>query len=140
MMNYTTIIQYVKEQTETNGRPPKYPFRDRFEHTMRVYRWAIKLQNKLGGDLETVKAFISRAAQNCHVELTSLIVPGMNDDLADMDRQAEWIAQINPRMPLHLTRYFPRYRMHEKPTELSLLTRLKKVAQKSLERVLLGNV
>jgi uncharacterized protein len=54
MMNYTTIIEYVKEQTETNGRPPKYPFRDRFEHTMRVYRWAIKLQNKLGGDLEII--------------------------------------------------------------------------------------
>jgi len=54
MMNYTTIIQYVKEQTSNNNRPSKYPFRDRFEHTMRVYRWAIKLQSKLGGDIEIV--------------------------------------------------------------------------------------
>lgn len=54
MMNYTTIIQYVKEQTANNNRPTNYPFRDRFEHTMRVYRWAIKLQNKLGGDIEIV--------------------------------------------------------------------------------------
>ena len=54
MMNYTTIIQYVKEQTSNNNRPSKYPFRDRFEHTMRVYRWAIKLQSKLGGDIEII--------------------------------------------------------------------------------------
>ncbi|HCI73249.1 MAG TPA: AmmeMemoRadiSam system radical SAM enzyme [Lachnospiraceae bacterium] len=114
------------------------PYIDAMNIDLKCFR--PEIYRKLGGDLETVKAFISRAAQNCHVELTSLIVPGMNDDLADMDRQAEWIAQINPRMPLHLTRYFPRYRMHEKPTDLSLLMRLKKVAQKSLERVLLGNV
>lgn len=54
MMNYTTIIQYVKEQTSSNNRPSNYPFRDRFEHTMRVYRWAIKLQNKMGGDIEVI--------------------------------------------------------------------------------------
>lgn len=54
MMNYTNIIEYVRRSTTENGRPPKYPFRDRFEHTMRVYRWAIKLQNKMGGDLEII--------------------------------------------------------------------------------------
>ena len=114
------------------------PFIDAMNIDLKGFRPDV--YRKLGGALGTVKAFITRASQNCHVELTSLIVPGLNDDPADMERQAEWIAQIDPRMPLHLTRYFPRYRMHEKPTELSLLTRLKKVAQKSLERVLLGNV
>lgn len=54
MMNYTTIIEYVKQQTAYNNRPSNYPFRDRFEHTMRVYRWAIKLQNKMGGDIEII--------------------------------------------------------------------------------------
>ena len=54
MMNYTKVIEYVKEQTAINNRPSNYPFRDRFEHTMRVYRWAIKLQNKLGGDIEII--------------------------------------------------------------------------------------
>jgi len=94
----------------------------------------------LGGDLETVKAFITRAAQDCHVELTSLIVPGMNDDPADMEKEAEWIAQIDPRIPLHITRYFPRYKMHERPTDISVLRHLKKIAEKRLERVRLGNV
>ena len=64
----------------------------------------------------------------------------MNDDPADMEKEAEWIAQIDPRIPLHITRYFPRYKMHEGPTDLSLLRQLKKIAQKHLERVQLGNV
>ncbi len=38
----------------------------------------------LGGDLETVKAFIARAVRACHVELTALIVPGENDTDAEM--------------------------------------------------------
>lgn len=53
-MNYAEVIDFVKEQTAVNGRPPNYPFRSRFEHTMRVYRWAIKLQSKLGGDLDSI--------------------------------------------------------------------------------------
>ncbi len=53
-MNYSEIIEFVKEKTSENGRPANYPFRSRFDHTMRVYRWAIKLQAKLGGDLDVI--------------------------------------------------------------------------------------
>lgn len=53
-MNYANVIEFVKEQISNNGRPSNYPFRKRFEHTMRVYRWAIKLQAKVGGDLEII--------------------------------------------------------------------------------------
>ena len=53
-VNYAEVIEYVKKMTSENGRPSNYPFRSRFEHTMRVYRWAIKLQSKLGGDLDVI--------------------------------------------------------------------------------------
>lgn len=53
-INYAQVIEYVKKMTSENGRPPNYPFRSRYEHTMRVYRWAIKLQSKLGGDLDVI--------------------------------------------------------------------------------------
>ena len=53
-MNYANVIEFVRQQIADNGRPPNYPFRNRFEHTMRVYRWAIKLQAKVGGDLEII--------------------------------------------------------------------------------------
>ena len=98
-----------------------------------LYKW-------LGGDLQTVMNFITRAAQESHVELTSLIVPGKNDSLEDMEREAAWIAGIDPDIPLHITRYFPRHKMAEPPTRISLMRELKSVAERHLNRVLLGNV
>ena len=98
-----------------------------------LYKW-------LGGDLQTVMNFITRAAQESHVELTSLIVPGKNDSLEDMEREAAWIAGIDPDIPLHITRYFPRHRMAEPPTRISIMRELKGVAERHLNRVLLGNV
>lgn len=94
----------------------------------------------LGGDLETVKSFIARAVQDCHVELTSLIVPAVNDSLEDMKEEAGWIASLDPDIPLHITRYFPRYKMHTPATDIALMKRLKEAAEKSLRRVCLGNV
>lgn len=95
---------------------------------------------KLGGDLDTVKAFIKRAAQVCHVELTTLIVPGENDSLEEMERQAGWIAAVDPDIVLHVTRFFPRYRMTDrKATDVELIYRLRDAAGKYLKHVYTGN-
>ena len=96
---------------------------------------------KLGGDLETVKAFIARAQESCHVELTTLIVPGENDSSEDMEAQAEWISDLRPSIPLHITRFFPRYRMRDREaTDVEQLYRLAGIAGKYLEKVYVGNV
>lgn len=95
---------------------------------------------KLGGDLDTVKRFITKSAEASHIEITSLIVPGLNDSSEEMEKEAEWIAGMDPGIPLHITRYFPRYKMMEKATDIELMKRLKSAAEKHLSRVLLGNV
>ncbi len=96
---------------------------------------------KLGGDLETVKAFITRAVEGCHVELTTLIVPGENDSLEDMEAQAKWIADLSPAIPLHITRFFPRYHMKDREaTDVEQLYRLQGIAGKYLKKVYVGNV
>ncbi len=95
----------------------------------------------LSGDLDQTKEFITRAAKDCHVELTSLIVPTINDSPEEMEQEAAWIAGISPDIPLHVTRYFPRYRMtSEPPTDISLLYRLKDIASRHLYHVYVGNV
>mgnify|MGYP002512605668 FL=1 len=95
---------------------------------------------KLGGDLETVKAFIARAVESCHVELTTLIVPGENDSLEDMEAQAKWISGLRPSIPLHINRFFPRYRMRDREaTDVGQLYRLAGTAEKYLEKVYVGN-
>ncbi len=53
-MDYSEVIEFVKKTTSENIRPNQYPFRNCYEHTMRVYRWAIRLQAKLGGDLDVI--------------------------------------------------------------------------------------
>lgn len=95
---------------------------------------------KLGGDLETVKRFIARAVRDCHVELTTLIVPGENDRLEEMEEEAEWIASLGMEIPLHVSRFFPQYHMREKrATEVKQVYKLAEAAGKYLKYVYTGN-
>lgn len=97
---------------------------------------------ELGGDLETVKRFIIRAAQRAHVELTTLIVPGKNDGEDEMRELSRWVASSLSRgVPLHITRFFPRRDYADRrPTDIALLRRLAAVAGESLETVVVGNI
>ena len=97
----------------------------------------------LGGDLETVKRFIAKAAEQCHVELTSLIVPGMNDSEDEIRAMTQWIASLpgGVEIPLHITRFFPRYKVtDQKPTDRTLLLHLVDVARDQLQYVYPGNI
>ena len=97
----------------------------------------------LGGDLETVKNFIAKAAEQCHVELTSLIVPGMNDSEEEIRSMTQWIASLpkGEDIPLHITRFFPRYRVQDKkPTDKALILRLVEIARQQLKYVYPGNM
>ena len=97
----------------------------------------------LGGDLEAVKRFIARAAECCHVELTTLIVPGMNDTPDEIREMTAWIASLpnGAEIPLHLTRFFPRYKMADRePTPRESVLRLAAAAEEKLRWVYPGNM
>ena len=97
----------------------------------------------LGGDLETVKRFIERASTQCHVELTTLIVPGMNDSEAEMRELTDWVASLpgGEEIPLHITRFFPRYCMTDRAaTERKTVLRLTEIAGEKLKFVYPGNM
>ena len=102
----------------------------------------------LGGSLDMVKAFIARAVQLCHVELTTLIVPGENDSEDEMRALTGWVAGlkdaggniIGTRIPLHISRFFPRFHMTDRPpTEVKVVYRLADVARERLRYVYTGN-
>lgn len=96
---------------------------------------------KLGGDLETVKQTISIAAQSCHVEVTTLIIPGENDSDDEISSLSKWLSGVSPDIPLHLSRFFPRYQYKDKnPTPAETLYRLRDIAKQHLKYVYLGNV
>ena len=102
----------------------------------------------LGGSLDMVKAFIARAVLLCHVELTTLIVPGENDSEDEMRALAGWVAGLEGAegraagrdIPLHVTRFFPRFHMTDRPpTEVARVYRLADVAREKLRHVYTGN-
>ena len=95
---------------------------------------------ELGGDLQVVKEFIARSFADCHVELTTLIVPGKNDSASDMEDEARWIASSSNESPLHITRFFPGYHMLDaQPTEVKEVYLLAETARKYLQNVFVGN-
>ena len=97
------------------------------------YRW-------LGGDLEAVKEFISVSVRHgCHVEVTTLVVPGKNDSDDEIAALSAWLAGLSTEIPLHLSRYFPRYHFHEEATPVSKIYRLAEIARKNLKFVYEGN-
>ena len=102
----------------------------------------------LKGDLNTTKAFIERAVKDCHVELTMLIVPGMNDSEDEMRELTSWIAGLKDKdgnviggdVPLHISRFFPRYKMSDKdPTDVRKIYALADIARERLKYVYTGN-
>lgn len=96
---------------------------------------------KMGGDLTTVQDFITLAAKRSHVELTTLIVPGMNDSEEEMKALSVWVAGIDRSIPLHITRFFPQRNMSDcMPTDIDLLGLLCDIAKRSLDNVFIGNV
>ena len=95
---------------------------------------------KLGGDLETVKRSIQIAAEQCHVEVTTLLVTGENDSEEEIRALSAWLADIDRSIPLHLTRFIPRYKMRDRaPTPLGRLYRLVEIAGERLDYVYPGN-
>lgn len=96
---------------------------------------------KLGGDLPSTQRTIQAAhAAGCHVEVTTLIIPGENDSDKKMTELTTWLAQIDPAIPYHISRFFPRYQMQDKsPTPVATIYHLKTLAEKQLQYVYTGN-
>ena len=98
----------------------------------------------LGGDRAQVLAFIEEAVQSCHVELTTLIVPGENDSEEELRALVRWVSRLrNPDgepVPLHISRFFPRFHMRDREaTAVGAVYRLAELARESLPWVYTGN-
>ena len=102
----------------------------------------------LGGSRQMVMDFITEAVKNCHVELTTLIVPGENDSEEEIREMTAWIASltdaegktIGAEVPLHISRFFPRFHMTDrKATDVGKVYSLAETAREKLKYVYTGN-
>jgi len=95
-----------------------------------------------GSALKPVMEAISDVAHSGkHLEITTLVLPGLNDSVDAMKREAEWIAATaGRRVPLHLSRYFPMYKRDDPPTPEETILLLKETASEYLDFVYTGNM
>ena len=94
-----------------------------------------------GADIEPViKGLKQIAKAGKHLEITTLIIPGQNDNAGEMALQSEWIAnELGKDIPLHLSRYFPMFMRDDPATSEEILIDLFEIASKNLDYVYLGN-
>ena len=67
-----------------------------------------------------------------------------NDEISEMEKEAEWIASVSAlvgkEIPLHVTRFFPRYHMMDREaTAVEKVYSLAETARKYLKHVFVGN-
>jgi pyruvate formate lyase activating enzyme len=94
-----------------------------------------------GADIEPVKKTLRKIAlSGRHLEITTLIIPGQNDDEKEMASESEWIAgELGREVPFHLSRYFPMFKRNDPATSQETIERLSEIASQNLDHVYIGN-
>ena len=101
-------------------------------------------QQVSGGHLEPVlQTILAMRDAGVWIELTNLVIPGVNDDMEMIGRMCQWLKDNGlEEAPLHFSRFFPRYKMSDlEPTPVETLRQAKRIAQEAgIRHVYLGNV
>lgn len=93
-----------------------------------------------GGTVRPVMDTIKISSKECHIEVTTLLVSGENDSSYEIKEIAGFIASVNKDIPLHLSRYFPSYKMKNPATKLEVMLQDRDIAKEYLSHVYVGNV
>lgn len=96
-------------------------------------------------DLEVIKNNIKyvRHKTKCHLELTTLLIPGLNDSPQEIEAAAKWIRdELGPDLPWHLSAFHPAYKLTvPQPTPAQTLKRARQQAlELGLYHVYIGNI
>lgn len=92
------------------------------------------------GAKDPVVEAVELAARHCHVEVTCLLIPTLNDSAAEQEALAAWLGAINPDLVLHYSRYFPQYKLDLPSTPPEVMEEALDTARKHLNYVYLGNI
>lgn len=93
-----------------------------------------------GGRLLPVQEAIASAVGKCHLEITTLLVEGHNTHPSEIRELSAFLADLDPDIPLHLSRYYPAHKWTQAPTDPDLVRRLAEVARERLNYVYTGNL
>ena len=89
----------------------------------------------LGGEIKVIKNFIKVAFELCHIEVTSLAVPGVLDSIAQIEEISSFIASLSTEIPLHITRYHPAWKYTKPPLSPDTIHEMAESARNYLKNV-----
>ncbi len=92
--------------------------------------------------LEPVKeSLLNIAKSGKHLEITTLVIPGLNDNPEEFEQMVKWIKEnLGKDVVLHISKYYPTYKLNIEPTSVEKMLELNKIASDYLNHVFLGNV
>jgi len=89
-----------------------------------------------GGRIQDVHRSIRQIhAAGKHIEISHILVSNVSTDLKKVEQLVDWIASIDTRIPLHLTRYIPANHFHEPPTDKDFIVKAYEIAKSKLDSV-----
>jgi pyruvate formate lyase activating enzyme len=93
------------------------------------------------GKLADVQRTIGIAKEmGVHVEITNLLIPGLNDADEDIVGLVDWIYNLDPSIVLHISRYFPNYKYEKAATPPERIRYAYETARAKLNYVYTGNI
>lgn len=90
--------------------------------------------------LNPVLKFVEKSFKKIHIEITNLVIPGLNDTEDDFGKLIDWVASLDSEIPLHFSRYYPCYKFNIPSTPASTLIKARDMAMKKLKYVYIGNL
>lgn len=97
-------------------------------------------QSVCKGKMENVKETIAEIAGQAHLEITTLIIPGLNDNKEEISALAHFLARLDPDIVLHLSAYYPAYNFKIPPSSAVTMKKCQDWAKEELSFVYLGNL
>ncbi len=94
----------------------------------------------MGGHLAPVLETIEVSSAKCHIEITNLLVPTVNDSMEEISSLVDFVVSVNPLIPLHFSRYHPCFHFDIAPTSAEKLLEAYNIAKEKLPYVYLGNI
>jgi len=93
------------------------------------------------GLLDPVLDTCRLVSETCHLEITNLLITNENDSIQEIHNLASFISgELGSDTPLHLSRYYPAYKLLNPPTPVQTVIRSGEIASKYLKNVYLGNL
>ena len=135
----------LKNVLVTNGFVHEEPLKELIPYidamNIDVKGFSEEFYRRVGGSLAPVLKTAESAKDVCHVEITNLLIPGLNTDREQIEALVDWIAdRLGPDTPLHFSRYFPARRLKVPSTPAADLQTAQEIAGRRLKAVILGNV